>query len=117
LVTTFCVSCVLKLIFPWPLVPDFVVISTTPFAAREPYIAADEASFRICMLVISLGERKRILSTGTPSTTYKGSLLPLKDVVPRTRIDISDPGAPFGCVTATPASLPWIAWATFVIGR
>ena len=109
--------CALNEILASPLAPAFVVIRTTPFAAREPYIAAEDASLRICMLSISLGARNFKLSTGTPSTTYKGSLLPLNDVVPRTLIDISPPGAPDGCITDTPAALPCSACAAETIGR
>src|SRR5690606_37874899 len=96
---------------------DFVVIRTTPFAALDPYIAAEEASFKIWISAISLGDKNLMLSTGTPSTTYKGSLLPLKEVVPRIRIDISPPGVPLGCMTDTPAALPCNAWPTLTLGR
>jgi len=58
-----------------------------------------------------------MLSTGTPSTTYKGSLLPLNEVVPRTRTTNSPPGVPLGRYTFTPAALPCIACAAEAMGR
>ena len=69
------------------------------------------------MLSMSLGDRKLTLSTGTPSTTYRGSFEPLKEVVPRTLTVIPPPGAPVGCCTATPAALPWMACAAEMMGR
>ena len=41
--------------FAFPLLPCLVVISTTPFAAREPYKAAAAASFNTSIERISAG--------------------------------------------------------------
>jgi hypothetical protein len=46
---------VLKAIFILPSAPFFVVMMITPFDAREPYMAVEEASFNTVMLSMSLG--------------------------------------------------------------
>jgi len=74
-----------------PLVPFFVVIITTPFAALEPYSDAAAASFRTVILSISLGlsvasrlppSYSTPVVSGTPSITYKGELEAEKDPRP-----------------------------------
>ncbi|MOA58584.1 hypothetical protein D3C78_1830040 [compost metagenome] len=44
-----------------PFLPDLVVINTTPFAALEPYNAAEVASFRTFMDSISSGFKLAML--------------------------------------------------------
>ncbi|MNM94407.1 hypothetical protein D3C81_1068090 [compost metagenome] len=57
------------------LLPDFVVINTTPLAALEPYTAAEEASFSTVTLSISFTFTRFILTSGIPSTTISGPAL------------------------------------------
>jgi hypothetical protein len=44
--------------------PRFVVMTTTPFAAFEPYSAAAEAPFRTSIVSMSFGFRSAIRLTG-----------------------------------------------------
>ncbi len=55
-------------------------------------------------------------SIGKPSITYSGSVLPLIDVVPRTRTEMPPPGALDACVTTTPAAVPWSSWSSDCTG-
>ncbi|MNI17070.1 hypothetical protein D3C73_704270 [compost metagenome] len=99
--------------------PFFVVINNTPFDARDPYIAVDDASLSTVMLSISFGLirlRKLPLlplippvSKGTPSNTIKGSLLALKEAPPRIRIVLPEEGEPLLDITCTPAVFPLIS--------
>ena len=53
---------------------------------------------------------------GTPSTTHRGSLLPVMELIPRMRTLALSPGLPLTVVTFTPASLPCISWSTLANG-
>ena len=53
--------------------------------------------------------------SGTPSTTYSGSLLALIDVPPRTRICTPPPGSPLFVTICTPVTRPWTSWFAFVM--
>ncbi len=52
-----------------PARPFFVVITITPFDARDPYCAAAEASFSTSMDAMSSGSRFGFSSRYIPSTT------------------------------------------------
>ena len=75
---------------------------------------AAAASFKTVVVAISSGFRKSVEPTGTPSTTYKGSLPP-KAPKPRTRIWDVVPGCPLD-KTVTPATLPINCCSTFPEG-
>ena len=83
-----------------------VLISITPEAPREPYIAVSVAFFKIVKLSMSAGYMvdSVAMSDVTPSIITNGSLPPIMDVVPRTRIlfSIASLSAPL-VVTFTPA--------------
>ena len=66
-------------------VPRLVVITTTPLAARAPYMEVDDASFNTEMDSISLGLMvlKSELVMGTPSRINKGAVPELIEFVPR----------------------------------
>ena len=49
---------------------------------------------------------------GTPSMTYSGSLVPLKEVTPRMRTEVLLPGVPEFCVMVSPDALPCSNWST-----
>src|SRR5690625_2094981 len=84
-----------KLIRGLPLCPCFVVINTTPFDPRDPYIADDAASLRISRDSISFGLIvSRPPEIGKPSTTYRGELELVMELTPRILIDIPAPGLP-----------------------
>src|SRR5690606_30780022 len=105
-----------------PSAPRLVVIKTTPFAAREPYIAVEAAAVSISMEAMSLGlmsangfnakfsvpfsDDSELDSIGTPSTTNKGLLPELREEFPRTLMVISPPGAPELEVICTPGARP-----------
>ena len=96
----------MNVIFTFSDLPPFLVwISTTPFAAREPYIAAEEASLSTSIRSISEGLMSFILSEGIPSITYRGSLFP-NVPIPRIRMEVPEPGAPLLCSTVTPDMRP-----------
>ena len=57
-----------------------------------------------------------MLSTGKPSTIYRGELSCVMEPEPRTRILISASGSPSVAVTCTPAILPERASLTVVTG-
>ena len=50
-------------------------------------------------------------SSGIPSSTHKGSCVPLSEAVPRIRIFTGAPGAPVEGVIAIPAICPESAWS------
>src|SRR5690242_16562786 len=92
----------------------------TPLDALDPYMAAEAASLSAVTRAMSLGlMRSRgsdtpgmlLLLSGTPSTTMRGSLLPLRDASPRMRMVLPDPGCPDLEVTVTPDILPAISWS------
>jgi hypothetical protein len=87
-------------------VPFLVLISITPEAPREPYIAVSVAFFKIVKLSMSAGYMvdSVAMSDVTPSIITNGSLPPIMDVVPRTRIlfSIASLSVPL-VVTFTPA--------------
>ena len=56
-----------------PVLPLFVVINTTPFAPREPYIAVADASFKISIPAMSVG---LIKLSGLPPSLPKSPPLP-----------------------------------------
>src|SRR5574344_976406 len=64
-----------------PFLPFFVVMSITPLAPRAPYMAAAEASLRICIDSISVGLIWLTSLTIIPSSTYKGPTV-LKEPIP-----------------------------------
>ena len=80
-----------------PLLPFFVVIRTTPKAARAPYTAADEASFNTETLSISCGFNKEMSLVSTPSTRINAEP-PFKEVIPRTLKVAVAFGLPLGMV-------------------
>ena len=67
------------------VVPRFVVMTTTPFAARAPYIDDDEASLSTDTDSMSDGEiaLKSELEIGTPSRMNSGAVPELMELVPR----------------------------------
>ena len=93
-------------------------------AARLPYKAVAAAPFRIVMFSTSAGftalaplpksnpefnpslEETDELSKGTPSTTYKGWLLPLNELTPRMITEFDAPGSEDVAEICTPATLP-----------
>ncbi|MNE30586.1 hypothetical protein D3C87_1382330 [compost metagenome] len=60
------------ILVPWAPFPDFVVMRITPFAPREPYTAAEAASFKTETLSTSFILIRLILTSGIPSTTISG---------------------------------------------
>ena len=68
------------------------------------------------MLWISEEEMSLMLSTGNPSTMYRGLLSWVMEPPPRTRILISASGSPSVVTTDTPAIFPERAWLTVVTG-
>ena len=98
-----------------PLFPLFVVTNTTPLDARDPYIAAAEASFNISIDEISLGFSELIpLLLTAPSIIYRGSVEP-KVPAPRINILTSAPASPPFCKTSTPGVRPWRAEVTLEV--
>src|SRR5690606_40251760 len=65
----------------FPCCPFFVVISTTPNGALDPYIAEADASLRTDTLSTDSGSTLLIL-TSTPSTNIKGEAFALIDPNP-----------------------------------
>ncbi|MNH10175.1 hypothetical protein D3C79_696460 [compost metagenome] len=82
-----------------------MVTKITPFAARDPYIEADEASFKIETLSISFGFNVLILP-GTPSMSTNAPELPPIVDVPRMLIEAPLPTAPLPLLTLTPGIVP-----------
>ena len=113
---------------PFPVFPFFVVMITTPFAPRAPYIAAEDASFSTSIDSISFGLNVNngfvgaplldsfVVTNGIPSNTYKGSLPALILAAPRTLIDIPPSTLPLVCVICTPANFPTKAFWTVATG-
>jgi hypothetical protein len=88
--------------------PRQVVMTTTPFPPRTPYMAMALASFRTSMQRMSDGlsqssPRPGVTSTGMLSTTYNGSGLPLNVLAAKTRTEIPPPGER---ITRTPVTRP-----------
>ena len=123
----------LKLIRVFPALPFFVVIRITPFAALEPYKDAAAASFKTVIFSISLGLIEDIIlndllspltgeratspeTTGTPSTTYRGSLVAFIEPVPLTRISNAAPGCPLLLFIVKPGVVPARACSKEVTG-
>src|SRR5258708_39997403 len=104
--------------------PFFVVMITTPLAARDPYkaVAAPPLSTLMDSIIfgsISLarlvvppalnepsGLPASLLSIGTPSITNKAVLSPTNELLPRIVIWAELPGIPLELVTWTPATFP-----------
>ena len=106
----------LKVDFPSAF-PFFVLTNTTPFAACEPYIEADAASFKTEILSISAGFTTSIFGEITPSIKIRGEVL---FNVPSPRMVICAPSAPAipdDCAICTPAILPAKLCEALVIGR
>ena len=84
-----------------PTIPFFVVITMTPFAPLAPYIAVDDASFKMSIDSISEGLRELLLkfSIGKPSITYNGELSCVTELFPLIEIEGAEPGVPSGEVT------------------
>ena len=80
-------------------------MSTTPFAARTPYIEAEAASLRISIVKMSEELMFFISVTGKPSTIYNGSLPPKAVPSPRITTVGEDPGASLLTIF-TPEILP-----------
>ena len=101
-----------------PVRPVLVVMNTTPFAAREPYIAVAEASFMTVMFSMSLAFSavKIDEGTGLPSSTNRGSVPALIEFTPRIRIEIVSLGSPEFDHTCSPAICPWRASPTLAVG-
>jgi len=55
-------------------------------------------------------------SMGKPSTTYSGSLFPVMEAVPRTRMEMPPPGVALAEVTCTPAAAPCSTWSSEATG-
>src|SRR5258708_18920558 len=117
-----------------PAWPRLVVMITTPFVARDPYIDDAAALFSTSMDSMSAGftsaRRLTMLSwvlagappdalviefappgietllIRTPSTTNNGSPLSLSDVTPRIWICPPPPGAPLFMLMRAPTTLP-----------
>ena len=101
--------------FALPLAPFFVVIKTTPLAARLPYRAVAVASFKTVVDSISEGLMPlKSAPNGIPSTTYSGALLELTEPIPRILIVAFVPGCPLVLMTCTPATSPCKALLTSV---
>src|SRR4051812_35988648 len=99
-----------RLILAGPSFPFLVVIITTPLPAREPYIAAADASLSTWIEATSSGLIVVLASDNMPSITYKGEELPKLDT-PLTSMVALEPGAP-PFRTVTPGTSPWIASPT-----
>ena len=87
----------------------------TPLDAREPYIAAAEASLSIVNDSISSGLSRSKgfdmappapCAIGTPSMTINGSLEALSEADPRILMREPEPGPPSPGVTSRPGTLP-----------
>src|ERR1044072_2727825 len=96
-----------------------VVMSTTPLAAREPYIEAAAASFKKEIFSISAGLkefRAAVFGNVSPSTITRGSV-PLVDELPLIRkFHDSRPGCAELLVPATPGTCPCNAARGLAIG-
>ena len=89
-----------------PIFPLFVVITITPFPAREPYKEEAEAPFTISIDAISCTLiSAKPPSTKIPSMMIKGNCVAKKPVGPRITIPAPPPGRP-EFITATPATFP-----------
>ena len=91
-----------------PIFPFLLVIITTPLAAREPYIAVEEASFNTVMLSMSFGFNAVNApdDIGEPSRIKRGSVFELIELTPRNRITTLPLGSPLGVNTCKPATCP-----------
>ena len=89
-----------------PIFPFLLVIITTPLAAREPYIAVEEASFNTVMLSMSFGFNAVNApdDIGEPSRIKRGSVFELIELTPRNRITTLPLGSPLGVNTCKPAT-------------
>ena len=92
-----------------------VVIIITPFAERDPYAAADVASFNTSKEAISFGLISLIFPIKIiPSTTINGSLDPDIEFCPRTCIE-GCPPAEFVAPISNPETLPFSDSKAFVL--
>ena len=119
--------------FTLPCFPCFVVIRTTPLAAREPYKAAAAASFNTSTDKISAGlisanalalpttfvlpvSAKLPDCIGTPSTIYKGPVPEVMEFTPRICTIGACPTPAEGVVTLMPDARPCNIWSILVLG-
>ena len=95
--------------------PLLVLTTSTPFLASGPYKAAAEAPLSTVTLAISFGliEDRYPRSAGTPSSTNKGLLLPVKERIPLKLIFTSSNTPLFTEVIFKPETLPCKPLATF----
>ena len=97
-----------------------MVIRITPLAPLEPYNAVAEASFNTETDSTALGSIeesgfqdsiKEALSepfpTTTPSITYKGLGVPIRELTPLIVIILEEPGSPLAEEKLRPATLPF----------
>ena len=97
-----------------------VVIRITPFAPLEPYNAVAEASFKTETDSIAFGSIEESgfqdsinealsepFPTTTPSITYKGFGVPIKELTPLMVTIFEDPGSPLADEKLSPATLPF----------
>jgi len=83
----------------------------TPAAALEPYIAAEEAPFKMSILWMSSGFNSlmsKSLVMGTLSTTIRGEVAPLKEGTPRISNRAGLPGDPSPAKILSPGICPCI---------
>src|SRR5690606_7325746 len=86
--------------------PFLVVTMMTPPDPREPYIAADDASFSTSIDSTSFILTLFMLAPGNPSITTRGSLLAEMDPAPLTRMIGGAPGLLLVLDMFTPARRP-----------
>ena len=81
-------------------------------------MAVEDTSLRTEIETMSEGfiSLKSDTASSTPSTTISGLLPASIDLEPRTRIFAPSPGSPVVDMNSAPATLPWSACATDVIG-
>src|SRR5690606_12276932 len=95
--------------------PFLVVMMMTPLAALEPYMLADDASFKIWMEAISNVDISFMdLVLGMPSMIYNGLLLPSVPI-PLIRTVADPSGDPF-VVTNAPGTRPCNVFITLPVG-
>ena len=103
-------SCAEKFILIFSPLPCLVLMITTPAADREPYTAAELASFNTSIVSISLIEPLKM----TPSNTIKGELLAESEAGPRISISLA-PEAEVPMLELKPATVPFSISNTFVL--
>src|SRR5690606_5856077 len=101
-----------------PFDPVFVVMIITPLAPLEPYMAVDEASFKMSTDAMSAGFMAWAFrwSVGNPSTTHKGCVPAVIDPNPRMETVPRSPGDADLCAMLIPGISPWIPSSILLIG-